>query len=1230
MMASSFVTGGYMNAQAPDDKAEVQSDSLIAAQQLELPNANVLVDDEFTHIWGTAEIIGALSSDDYRWSFTSILLALLYSEQDMSQWFLSYATSANIRLAEISGRRGFHPEQLPKIRAEFAQGGSFLKKSAFTSSTLSLFQGATDLYAPSAREAAGPMGARHLLGAYIYRLPSGHADQLREWGFVPADWSTNFLLYLSSRVPRESFWAGLHAEHFGASAPRQGVAEPSLTEEPKAFVRFDINAYSLSFAAQQILNDASARAAACDEPISTSRVLLEMTEHGRPGRDPQWAGAFLRQAVEEQGKAYEEKIKKYRSEGQDRELQNNAQDAQPPQASIMTRGLASSLKRAAEIATQTSGEPVIKGRHLLAALILEPTQPSTPTAPRQLEEMGIDLPLFRESLYNWVRGYGDNDSFWRAVLVGTVAEPRRRAAFDADNATGPDFLQIEQDVLALATLIAARDSSPPLSIGLFGDWGSGKTFFMGQLRRTIAQLADEANNSKKMQRELPFYKRIVQIEFNAWHYVEGNLWASMVEHILDNLRVSEKQTPTATEQLQQYWINKLGFAEKAKIEADRKASEASSKVSKAEGEVRAAASQLETKKSELQQLSRKSVARDFKLSGALPLISESLEPLGLKPLSDSVMDLQSSLLQAWTVLERGNATLVPLVHAKDKKDRWRSLLIILLGAPLVGALIGWVLLQLGKPGIAEISAFATGVAGLLSGVAAWLRKQALWISQQIEKVREAQTTYDKELADALAQAAAETARTEQELASARQDYALAQQRADQARREEDAARSDLAAATTSRLLGQFIQDRAASSDYRKHLGVLAIVRQDFQELSRLIEEDNWRLAPEGVDDLRFAGRLTKVKSLEEEGIDLSTRINRIVLYIDDLDRCPPTKVVDVLQAVHLLLAFPLFVVVVGVDARWISRSLEARYRELLHVGNAEAAVDLTQMFGVARSEDYLEKIFQIPLWLRAMDAGAARRMVQGLLRPGTSATPASNSSDGMVVAGRNNPVPEPGENVKQSVLRENDQPKTGLSETDALSGMHVAQTVISSSQASEPGPVVPNLDSLRVADFELSMIDELSPLLGRSPRALKRFVNLYRLIKARLTPTEHNAFTRRSDKLLADYEAVLFLLAVDTGLPRVSRLVFDELIAISREPGALEVDMAQFVKRLDQHSGAEISDWYTLKAWITDHSGIERFNRGIMRIAEWVEQVSRYSFQAAHLEARSGVFNRQGLSSGSQ
>jgi KAP family P-loop domain len=57
----------------------------------------------------------------------------------------------------------------------------------------------------------------------------------------------------------------------------------------------------------------------------------------------------------------------------------------------------------------------------------------------------------------------------------------------------------------------------------------------------------------------------------------------------------------------------------------------------------------------------------------------------------------------------------------------------------------------------------------------------------------------------------------------------------------------------------------------------------------------------------------------EEGY--TPRLDRIVLYIDDLDRCPTHQVIKVMEAVNLLFGFPLFVVVMAVDSRWLLRSL---------------------------------------------------------------------------------------------------------------------------------------------------------------------------------------------------------------------------------------------------------------------------------------------------------------------
>ena len=59
-------------------------------------------------------------------------------------------------------------------------------------------------------------------------------------------------------------------------------------------------------------------------------------------------------------------------------------------------------------------------------------------------------------------------------------------------------------------------------------------------------------------------------------------------------------------------------------------------------------------------------------------------------------------------------------------------------------------------------------------------------------------------------------------------------------------------------------------------------------------------------------------------------------------------------------------------------------------------------------------------------------------------------------------------------------------------------------------------------------MEELMPLTGRSPRALKRYVNVYRLIKVRWPDT---ADFMLEEPPIAPYRAVLFLLALAIGAP---------------------------------------------------------------------------------------------------
>jgi hypothetical protein len=74
-----------------------------------------------------------------------------------------------------------------------------------------------------------------------------------------------------------------------------------------------------------------------------------------------------------------------------------------------------------------------------------------------------------------------------------------------DEPEGDDHLGIDDDVFAFASFIAARSVTPPISIGIFGEWGSGKTFFMPRLRKRVEEISTEARFSGALQRDLAFY-----------------------------------------------------------------------------------------------------------------------------------------------------------------------------------------------------------------------------------------------------------------------------------------------------------------------------------------------------------------------------------------------------------------------------------------------------------------------------------------------------------------------------------------------------------------------------------------------------------------------------------------------------------------------------------------------------------------------------------------------------
>ena len=83
---------------------------------------------------------------------------------------------------------------------------------------------------------------------------------------------------------------------------------------------------------------------------------------------------------------------------------------------------------------------------------------------------------------------------------------------------------------------------------------------------------------------------------------------------------------------------------------------------------------------------------------------------------------------------------------------------------------------------------------------------------------------------------------------------------------------------------------------------------------------------------------------------------RLVIFIDDLDRCLPEQAIGVLEAIKVFLDIQGCIFVLGVDREIIERGIRVRYKEFALAGVASG------VFPVAE-RDYLEKIVQIPFAL---------------------------------------------------------------------------------------------------------------------------------------------------------------------------------------------------------------------------------------------------------------------------
>ncbi|WP_157248267.1 KAP family P-loop NTPase fold protein [Nonomuraea typhae] len=118
---------------------------------------------------------------------------------------------------------------------------------------------------------------------------------------------------------------------------------------------------------------------------------------------------------------------------------------------------------------------------------------------------------------------------------------------------------------------------------------------------------------------------------------------------------------------------------------------------------------------------------------------------------------------------------------------------------------------------------------------------------------------------------------------------------------------------------------------------------------------------------RYAEQRGKVESemrnlrrtLQEQADDVAAKGARLLILVDDLDRCEPHEIIDLLESVKLFLDLRHVLVVIAVAKNVVDRGVAVKYKDFGF--GPDKVVEI--------GDEYLDKMIQLPLYLPPLDAG---------------------------------------------------------------------------------------------------------------------------------------------------------------------------------------------------------------------------------------------------------------------
>jgi len=686
---------------------------------------------------------------------------------------------------------------------------------------------------------------------------------------------------------------------------------------------------------------------------------------------------------------------------------------------------------------------------------------------------------------------------WRKLVPvhPTNSKTETIAGLVSDSDKGTDYLDITKDVNAFARVITAKSFEPPLAIALFGKWGSGKSFFMRKLKEQITKLS--SNKTKGI-----YCEGIAHIHFNAWSYMDSNLWASIVTKIFEELNeyISEnRKVEVEKKEIEKLLTDKLSIAKEEIGILESKKESVVQQINTLEEKRKNITKDLDEKIKKIKKVTVcqfiENADKEFNAKDKiLTVLKENTTYLKTES------DLKSIIPEKyWNNPEKtyqlANSR-ITFLKEFFKKDKIRHNLIWIV---IILAIIAFtpLILELLFLEISKID-FIIPQAALslfITGGAIWQRTESVYTKLQpvVASFWKIKESHESKIKEAKSKFEQEEKGLKLEIEKGKSEVLLIQEQIQKA----EIIKTDLDFrinnAFATEALYSFIDRRSKSEDYKKHLGLISIIRRDFEILNDLF-----------IDHNQEAQRIKNAIEFREK---FKKPLERIILYIDDLDRCPEENVVQVLEAVNLLMAFPLFVVVVGVDSRWVKNALIKKHA-LQFAGKLNGSEAHDTNLEMIEPSHYLEKIFQVPFHLKDAKDESVKDMIKKL----------AQSRAKVLEYIEEDYVANPSTEINMVKITSNTNPNPSNT-IDAI--------------------LIDKPETLVLIDDEIALMQDMSEVIGNNPRAIKRFVNIYRIIKA------HEEFEYEVDSTNQELSAILFLLALPLGnykklLPSFEAYIQDE------------------------------------------------------------------------------------------